>query len=74
MRKKNRGGKAAIDLKPFRVMIGRVSASGKHYDFERYAFKTPSDALAAAKHALDKSDGRLREVKILVHKVKTNES
>lgn len=52
---------------PFRVMLGRVSANGKGYDFERHAFKAADEAMASVQTAIDKDDDRLREVMILIH-------
>jgi hypothetical protein len=52
---------------PFRVLIGRVAASGKSYDFEKHSYKAADEAMAKAQEAIDKPDDRLREVLILVN-------
>lgn len=52
---------------PFKVMFGRVQASGKGYDFERHACKAADEAMALAQTAIDKNDDRLREILIIIN-------
>jgi 2-methylcitrate dehydratase PrpD len=52
---------------PFKIMFGRVQASGKGYDFERHACKAADEVMALAQTAIDKNDDRLREIVIIIN-------
>lgn len=59
--------KAKAPRPPFRVLVGRVTADGKKYKFERHAYKLGGEALESARKAIHDGGDAVREVLILIN-------